>query len=77
MEHKTELSPWSDLLLEIPKAESQNTQLETIRSASECSLESECSDSDTGYKAGGSDTESDVEMEVRESFLEDDATFCF
>ena len=24
---KTELSPWSDLLLEIPKAESQNTQL--------------------------------------------------
>merc|ERR1712107_143583 len=30
-----------------------------LRSASECSLESECSDSDTGYnnKAGGSDTE--------------------
>ena len=28
-------------------------------------MESECSDSDTGYKAGGSDTESDVEMEVR------------
>jgi len=35
-----------------------------LRSASECSLESECSDSDTGYKAGGSDTESDVEMEA-------------
>ena len=34
-------------------------------------MESECSDSDTGYnnKAGGSDTESDVEMEVRESLL--------
>ena len=42
--------------------------LPTPRSASECSLESECSDSDTGYKAGGSDTESDVEMEVGESF---------
>ena len=42
--------------------------LPTLRSASECSLESECSDSDTGYKAGGSDTESDVEMEVGESF---------
>ena len=35
------------------------------RSASECSLESEGSDSDMGYRAGGSDTESDVEMEVR------------
>jgi len=34
------------------------------RSASECSLESEGSDSDSGYKAGGSDTESDVEMEA-------------
>ena len=42
--------------------------LPTPRSASECSLESECSDSDTGYKAGGSDTESDVEMEVGGSF---------
>ena len=35
-------------------------------------MESECSDSDTGYKAGGSDTESDVEMEVGEFFLEED-----
>jgi len=34
-----------------------------LRSASECSLESEGSDSDGGYKPGGSDTESDVEME--------------
>merc|ERR1711974_121666 len=39
-----------------------------LRSASECSLESECSDSDTGYKAGGSDTESDVEMEEPRSW---------
>merc|ERR1712240_631094 len=31
------------------------------RSASECSLESEGSDSDSRYQAGGSDTESDVE----------------
>jgi cyclin G2 len=39
-----------------------------LRSASECSLESEGSDSDTGYKAGGSDTESDVEMEEPRSW---------
>jgi len=39
-----------------------------LRSASECSLESECSDSDTGYKPGGSDTESDVEMEEPRSW---------
>merc|ERR1712012_1288045 len=41
-----------------------------LRSASECSLESECSDSDTGYnnKASGSDTESDVEMEEPRSW---------
>ena len=35
-----------------------------LRSASECSLESELSDCDHSYKASGSDTESDVEMEV-------------
>ena len=34
-----------------------------LRSASECSLESESSDSDPGDKAGGSHAESDVEME--------------
>lgn len=39
-----------------------------LRSASECSLESEGSDSDTGYKPGGSDTESDVEMEEPRSW---------
>ena len=33
-----------------------------LRSASECSLESDLSDSDQSYKAGGSDSESDVEM---------------
>ena len=37
-----------------------------LRSASECSLESDLSDSDQSlYKAGqASDTESDIEMEV-------------
>lgn len=39
-----------------------------LRSASECSLESEGSDSDMGYRAGGSDTESDVEMEEPRSW---------
>ena len=36
-----------------------------LRSSSECSLESDLSDSDSGsYKASASDTESDIEMEV-------------
>ena len=36
-----------------------------LRSSSECSLESDISDSDGSYKASASDTESDIEMEVR------------
>ena len=35
-----------------------------LRSTSECSLESDISDSDGSYKASASDTESDIEMEV-------------
>ena len=44
------------------KGKGRDCQLR-LRSASECSLESESSDYDPGDKAGGSDTESDVEME--------------
>merc|ERR1712223_68951 len=36
-----------------------------LKSSSECSLESDISDSDGSYKASASDTESDIEMEVR------------
>ena len=35
-----------------------------LRSHSECSLESDISDTDGSYKASASDTESDIEMEV-------------
>ena len=44
---------------------SDKSAMSRLRSASECSLESDLSDSDLSYKAGGSDSESDVEMEVR------------
>ena len=44
---------------------SDKSAMSRLRSASECSLESDLSDSDVSYKAGGSDSESDVEMEVR------------
>merc|ERR1712130_270365 len=42
---------------------SDKSAMSRLRSASECSLESDLSDSDLSYKAGGSDSESDVEME--------------
>jgi len=42
---------------------SDKSAMSRLRSASECSLESDLSDSDVSYKAGGSDSESDVEME--------------
>lgn len=39
-----------------------------LRSSSECSLESDISDSDGSYKASASDTESDIEMEEPRSW---------
>lgn len=60
------LRPTDKLRPTLPRISEESVADKTglrLRSASECSLESELSDCDHSYKASGSDTESDVEME--------------
>ena len=46
-----------------------------LRSHSECSLESDISDTDGSYKTSASDTESDIEMEVSHVDLNNSVQF--